>query len=152
MRRSGRYYCGYSGGNYTGAYGTGEAVAHGAAWTLRRFSWPGRADFRHVPGLIEGPGHFSVVQPDLIHDWIACTADHPHEAVRRVWLCPASWGPAGVVIGELSDQPQPAPVLAHRTISSSAPAAAMAPRGWSIEKGDWGQTPMDYGMSRRDRG
>ncbi len=27
VRRCGRYFCGYSGGNYTGHYGTGEAVA-----------------------------------------------------------------------------------------------------------------------------
>jgi arabinan endo-1,5-alpha-L-arabinosidase len=136
VRRGERYYCGYSGGNYTGAYGTGEAVAQaplGPYHDLRGLEGP---IFGGVPGLIEGPGHFSVVQPDLIHDWIALHGRSPHEAVRRVWLCPASWGTAGVAIGELSDQPQPAPSLPTERFFFGG-TAAMATPGWSIERGDW---------------
>ena len=70
VRRGGRYFCGYSGGNYTGAYGTGEAVAEAPLGPYRDLRGREGPIFGTTPGLVEGPGHFSVVRPDLVHDWI----------------------------------------------------------------------------------
>lgn len=109
VRRAGRVFCGYSGGNFLHAYGTGEAVADaplGPYTDLRGREGP---IFATTPGLVEGPGHFSVVQPDGLHDWIVLHGRRPGSTSRQVWLCPASWGPEGVTIGELTDRPQPAP-------------------------------------------
>ncbi len=116
VRRGGRYYCGYSGGNYTGAYGTGEAVADSPLGPYHDLRGRDGPIFGTTPGLVEGPGHFSVVRPDLVHDWIVLHGRVPGEPVRRVWLCPASWGSEGVTIGGLTNRPQPAPPLAkvHR--------------------------------------
>ena len=111
VRRAGRVFCGYSGGNYAGAYGTGEAIADhplGPYTDLRGEKGP---IFGTTPGLVEGPGHFSVVRPDLVHDWIVLHGRTPGEHVRRVWLCPASWEREGVTIGPLTDAPQPSPPL-----------------------------------------
>jgi arabinan endo-1,5-alpha-L-arabinosidase len=132
VKRNGRYFCGYSGGNYTGAYGTGEAVADsplGPYADLRGREGP---LFGTVPGLVEGPGHFSVVRPDLVHDWIVLHGRRPGEPGRRVWLCPASWGTDGVTIGELTDRPQPAPPLPSDVICFRDPAGSR-PSGWRFE-------------------
>jgi hypothetical protein len=136
VRRGGRYYCGYSGGNYAGAYGTGEAVAEaplGPYADLRGREGP---LFATVPGLVEGPGHFSVVRPDLVNDWIVLHGRRPVEAGRRVWLCPARWGPQGVEIGPLTDRPQPAPPLPGHAwrFALDGPAAL---EGWRLEGGGW---------------
>jgi arabinan endo-1,5-alpha-L-arabinosidase len=134
VHRDGRYFCGYSGGNYTGAYGTGEAVAEsplGPYTDLRGRDGP---IFGTIPGLVEGPGHFSVIRPDLVHDWIVLHGRLPGEHVRRVWLCPAFWAADGVTIGRLTDQSQPAPPL---PTDLSHFAADVAAEGWTFESGEW---------------
>lgn len=133
VRRGCRYYCGYSGGNYTRDYGTGEAVADsplGPYVDLRGREGP---LFATTPGLVEGPGHFSVVRPDMVHDWIVLHGRTPGEPVRRVWLCPASWGPEGVGIGPLTNRPQPSPPLPTET----SWFADSGPVGWTLEAGKW---------------
>ncbi|WZO99114.1 glycoside hydrolase family 43 protein [Isosphaeraceae bacterium EP7] len=142
VRRHGRYFCGYSGGNYTGAYGTGEAVADaplGPYTDLRGREGP---IFGTVPGLVEGPGHFSVVRPDLVHDWIVLHGRRPGEHVRRVWLCPAFWDAGGVTIGRLTDQPQTAPPLPS---DRSRFAPGVKPEGWTFESGEW--STVDDGLA-----
>jgi arabinan endo-1,5-alpha-L-arabinosidase len=136
VRRAGRYFCGYSGGNYSGAYGTGEVTADRprGPYTDPR----GRAGplFGTVPGLVEGPGHFSVVRPDLVHDWIVLHGRRPGEAGRRVWLCPARWDRDGVAIGALTDRPQPAPPLPTFQDRFEGANGAL-PAGWRAEGGRW---------------
>ena len=151
VRRHGRYFCGYSGGNYTGAYGTGEAVADRPSAPITTPEARAGPIFGTTPGLVEGPGHFSVVQPDLIHDWIVLHGRRPGEGVRRVWLCPAEWGVDGVTIGPLTDQPQPAPPLPRYLARFDGPPAS--PRRLDADGGDWrldgdGLRQYDMGADR----
>lgn len=137
VKRGGRYYCGYSGGNYTGAYGTGEAVAEHPLGPYRDLRGVEGPIFGTTPGLVEGPGHFSVIQPDAVHDWIVLHGRRPGEGPRRVWLCPAHWGVDGVTIGPLTDQPQPAPPLPDHLSRFEGPEGSTPP-GWRFEGGTWG--------------
>ncbi len=136
VKRFGRYYCGYSGGNYAGDYGTGEVVADHPLGPYHDTRGAGGPIFGTRPGLVEGPGHFSVVRPDLVHDWIVLHGRTPGEPVRRVWLCPGQWGDEGVTIGGLTDRPQPAPPLPGDLSRFDGPAGSR-PEGWTIETGDW---------------
>lgn len=136
LRRGGRYYCGYSGGNYTGAYGTGEAVADSPLGPYRDLRSHEGPLFSTIPGFIEGPGHFSVVQPDLIEDWIVLHGRSPGEAVRRVWLCRATWSADGVTLGQLTDQPQPAP-RRPQWISRFAGTDQVPLADWTFEGDGW---------------
>jgi hypothetical protein len=137
IRRAGRVFCGYSGGNYAKAYGTGEAVADdplGPYHDLRGQEGP---LFGTTPGLVEGPGHFSVIRPDLVNDWIVLHGRVPGESGRRVWLCPANWTREGVEIAPLTDQPQPSPPLP--SIRKRFEGAVGLPGGWQFALGDWTQ-------------
>jgi hypothetical protein len=136
VKRAGRYFCGYSGGNYTGAYGTGEAVAGAPLGPYVDHRGARGPIFGTIPGLIEGPGHFSVVRPDLVHDWIVLHGRRPGESVRRVWLCPASWDVDGIRVGPLTDQPQPAPPLPTDVSRFSDPDSPARSR-WTLEGGPW---------------
>jgi arabinan endo-1,5-alpha-L-arabinosidase len=136
VRRHGRYYCGYSGGNFAGDYGTGEAVADAALGPYRDLRGREGPIFGTMPGLVEGPGHFSVVRPDLVHDWIVLHGRRPGEPGRRVWLCPACWDDSGVIIGALTDRPQPAPPLPTALCRFDGPPGSI-PDGWRIESGVW---------------
>ncbi len=136
VKRHGRYYCGYSGGNYAGAYGTGEAVADTPLGPYRDLRGAEGPIFGTLPGLVEGPGHFSVVRPDMVHDWIVLHGRTPGEPVRRVWLCPAEWGDEGVTIGALTDRPQPAPPL-PTDLSRFDGQTGDLPDGWTPGGGDW---------------
>ena len=110
------------------AYGTGEAVADAPARPLRRPPRPRRArSSATTPGLVEGPGHFSVVRPDLVHDWIVLHGRRPGEPVRRVWLCPASWGRDGVD-DRRPDRPAPAGPPPAATTSVGSTARRVPPR------------------------
>ena len=123
---------------YTGAYGTGEAVADVAARALIRTS-AGREGplFGTIPGLVEGPGHFSVVRPDLVHDWIVLHGRRPGEPGRRVWLCPASWGADGRD-HRRADRPAAAGAPpADRPRRFDGPAGGRPP-GWRFEPDDSG--------------
>ena len=136
VKRNGRYFCGYSGGNYTGAYGTGEAVAETPLGPYRDLRGASGPIFGTTPGLVEGPGHFSVIRPDLIHDWIVLHGRTPGEPVRRVWLCPAVWAPGGLLVGALTDEAQPAPPRPLDLSRFDGPEGERPP-GWEIDGGDW---------------
>jgi arabinan endo-1,5-alpha-L-arabinosidase len=136
VKRGGRYYCGYSGGNYGGAYGTGEAVADAPLGPYEDLRGREGPIFGTTPGLVEGPGHFSVVRPDLVHDWIVLHGRRPGEPGRRVWLCPASWGDDGVTIGALTDRPQPAPPRPTLLCRFDGPFGSM-PEDWRFQEGSW---------------
>src|SRR3954447_8981627 len=96
LRRGGRYSCGYSGGNFTGDYGTGEAVADAPLGPYRDLRGREGPIFGTARGLVEGPGHFSIVSPDLVHEWVVLHGRRPGEPGRRVWLSPAARGDPGV--------------------------------------------------------
>ncbi len=136
VRRNGKVYCGYSGGNYTGAYGTGEAVADRPLGPYRDARGAAGPIFGTKPGLVEGPGHFSVVRPDGVHDWIVLHGRRPGEPGRRVWLCPADWGDEGVTIGALTDRPQSAPPL-PRDLSRFDSSEGSPLVGWTPDGGHW---------------
>jgi len=136
VRRAGRVFCGYSGGNYSRAYGTGEAVAdeplgpyvdhRGAAGPL----------FGTTPGLVDGPGHISVIRPDQVNDWLVLHGRVPGEPGRRVWLCPASWDRDGVKIGPLTARPQASPRLPAHLGRFDGPTGPTPP-DWRVEAGIW---------------
>ncbi len=137
VRRAGRVFCGYSGGNYQHAYGTGEAVADdplGPYVDLRGAEGP---LFGTTPGLVDGPGHFSVVRPDGLRDWIVLHGRIPGQPGRRVWLCPASWTRGGVAIGPLTDRPQPRPPLPAYLGRFAEVAGDPVPAGWRVAEGAW---------------
>ncbi|MDB5351503.1 MAG: glycoside hydrolase [Planctomycetota bacterium] len=136
VRRLGKYFCGYSGGNFSGAYGTGEAVADAPLGPYRDTRGQAGPIFGTIPGLVEGPGHFSVVQPDLVHDWIVLHGRRPGESVRSVWLCPATWSVEGLNVGPLTDRPQAAPPLSQIRDRFDGPQG-LQPIGWTPESGDW---------------
>lgn len=137
VRRAGRYFCGYSGGNYTGAYGTGEAVADAPLGPYRDLRGREGPLFGTQPGLVEGPGHFSVVRPDLVHDWIVLHGRRPGEPFRRVWLCPARWWAEGVMIGPLDLATRPAPPLPDERSRFSGMETGVLSGGWSCDGGTW---------------
>lgn len=140
VRRAGRVFCGYSGGNYQFAYGTGEAVADDP---LGPYHDPRGATgplFATTPGLVDGPGHFSVVRPDLVHDWIVLHGRRPGESGRRVWLCPARWDRDGVQVGPLTDRPQPAPPLPSYR-SRFHDRIGRLPEEWDFVAGRWSPDP-----------
>ena len=99
VKRAGRYYCFYSGGNYQNdTYGLDYLWAgdvhgpwHGAAGDDR-----GPQVMRTVPGRVTGPGHNSIVTtPDgrdliLYHAW-----DGSGYHTRQLWIDPLQWTPAG---------------------------------------------------------
>jgi hypothetical protein len=131
VRRAGRVFCGYSGGNYQFDYGTGEAIADGPLGPYHDPRGAVAPLFATTPGLVEGPGHFSVVRPDLVHDWIVLHGRRPGERGRRVWLCPAHWDRDGVTIGPLTDREQAAPPLpSYRRRFDAGPAMAADGRLW----------------------
>jgi arabinan endo-1,5-alpha-L-arabinosidase len=134
VKRGGRYFCGYSGGNYARAYGTGEAVADAPLGPYRDLRGREGPIFATTPGLVEGPGHFSVIRPDLVHDWIVLHGRTPGDSGRRVWLCPATWGAEGVTIGPLTDRPQPAPPM-PTDLTLFANGKGHPPRGWYLGEG-----------------
>ena len=137
VRRLGRVFCGYSGGNFMEAYGTGEAVADDPLGPYQDLRGRDGPLFGTTPGLVEGPGHFSVIRPDMVSDWIVLHGRVPGEHGRRVWLCPATWSRDGIAIGPLTDQPQPAPPLPGYVGRFDGPAGA--PPGWRLESGGWVQ-------------
>jgi hypothetical protein len=127
--RRGKYYCGYSGGNFAGGCGTGEAVADAPLGPYRDPRGRAGPIFGTMAGVVEGPGHVSVVRPDMVHDWIVLHGRSPGAPARRVWLCPASWDEGGLAVGPLTDRPQAAPPLSDHLWRFDGPDG-QAPEGW----------------------
>ena len=108
VKRAGRYYCFYSGGNYQNdTYGLDDLWAdrvtgpwHGAPGDDR-----GPQVMRTVPGRVTGPGHNSIVTTpdgrDLIvyHAW-----DGPDYKVRQMWVDPLEWTAAGPRVARFAER------------------------------------------------
>ena len=94
VKRGGRYYCFYSGGNYQNdTYGVDYLVADRITgpWTeVGRERGP--QIMRTVPGKVSGPGHCSVVaSPDGERDFIVYHAWDPTMQKRQMWVDPLIW-------------------------------------------------------------
>ncbi|HEY8346474.1 MAG TPA: glycoside hydrolase family 43 protein [Symbiobacteriaceae bacterium] len=97
VRRNGRYYQMYSGGNYGRAnYGIGYAVANHPLgpwipWVPRGETEPGRVLQTRSP-LLFGPGHNSVAPgPDNVERYCCYHAWQPDRAGRRMCLDRIEW-------------------------------------------------------------
>jgi len=98
VKRGGKYYCFYSGGNYQNdSYGVDYLVADNirGPWTeVGRQRGP--QIVRSIPGKVFGPGHHSVVSsPDGKSDYLVYHAWNPERTARQVWVDPLIWTPAG---------------------------------------------------------
>ena len=149
VRRGGRYYCGYSGGNYTGAYGTGEAVAQVAARTLPRFARPGRSDFQHCSRPHRGTRALlgRAARPDPRLDRLAWSITARGRQARLALPCLVGHG-GGCDRRIVRSTPARA-FLAHRT--DFLRRCRCNGDAWVVdrEREIGGQNRVDYGMSRR---
>lgn len=101
VKRGGRYYCFYSGGNYQNdSYGVDYLVADrvtGPWHEAGRFRGP--QVMRSVPGTVIGPGHNSIVSsPDGREDFIVYHAWDAAMTARQPWVDPLEWTPEGPVV------------------------------------------------------
>jgi GH43 family beta-xylosidase len=98
IKRGGKYYCFYSGGNYQNdSYGVDYLVADNirGPWTeVGRERGP--QILRSVPGKIFGPGHHSIVSsPDGKSDYLVYHAWNAERTARQVWVDPLVWSANG---------------------------------------------------------
>ena len=98
IKRHGKYYCFYAGGNYQNdSYGEDYLVAdniHGPWHEAGRNRGP--QILRSVPGKVIGPGHCSIVSsPDGKRDFIVYHAWNKAMTKRQVWVDPIVWTKTG---------------------------------------------------------
>lgn len=94
VKRNGKYYCFYSGGNYQNdSYGVDYLMAENirGPWTeVGRERGP--QIVRSIPGKVFGPGHNSIVRsPDGRRDFFVYHAWNPERTKRQVWVDPLIW-------------------------------------------------------------
>jgi beta-xylosidase len=94
----GRYNCFYSGGRWeTPEYGVGYGVAENVTGPYAdRWNREGPAVLRAIPGLVDGPGHNSLVLgPDNRTTFVVYHAWNEERTVRRLCIDPLVWTPHG---------------------------------------------------------
>ena len=107
-KRDGRYWCFYSGGNWTGeGYGVGVGVADAPEGPWREVS-EGPTVLRSVPGL-RGPGHCSVTEGPDGEDWLVYHAWDDAGTARRMCIDRLTWTPDGPRTDGPTVGPQPVP-------------------------------------------
>lgn len=92
VKRNGRYYCFYSGGNWQNlSYGVSYAVADHplGPWQEPQVGSP--AILRTIPNQVIGPGHNSVVQGPDGHDYLVYHAWDRAKTARRMCISPLAW-------------------------------------------------------------
>ncbi len=98
VKRGGKYYCFYSGGNYQNdSYGVDYLVADNirGPWT-EVGKQRGPQIVRSIPGKVFGPGHNSIVSsPDGKRDFLVYHAWNAARTDRQVWVDPIVWTPDG---------------------------------------------------------
>jgi beta-xylosidase len=97
LKRAGRYYCFYSGGNYQDdTYGLNYLTADHITGPWRD-AGDGRGPqvMRTVPGHVLGPGHNSVVRAADGREFIAYHAWDAAFQARQMWVDPLRWTPDG---------------------------------------------------------
>lgn len=119
LRRGGRYWCLYSGGNWQEP-GYGVSAVWGDS-PLGPWHEPGPAAggagdlgptvIRTVPGVVHGPGHASAITDDAGTDWLVYHAWDAAGTARRMCLDPLRWTPDGPVCDGPSTGSRPAPVV-----------------------------------------
>ena len=112
VKRQGRYWCLYSGGAWTTpGYGVSYAVADGPLGPFHEDAATGPALLRSRPGLLEGPGHNSiVVGPDGL-DYLVYHAWDPGHTGRRICIDRLEWTPDGPRTSGPTAEPQPVPAV-----------------------------------------
>ena len=107
VKRGGKYYCFYSGGNYQNdTYGVDYLVADRVTGPWREAGqFRGPQIMRSVPGKVIGPGHNSVVSsPDGREDFIVYHAWDPAMTARQMWVDPLEWTPEGPVVRRFAER------------------------------------------------
>lgn len=110
VKRGGRYYCFFSGGNWQEAsYGVSYAVADHplGPWLEPHPGAP--AILKTLPGTVIGPGHNSVVRGPGDQDYLVYHAWDPAKTARRMCIDRLLWTPEGPHTDGPSFTPQPAP-------------------------------------------
>ncbi len=93
VKRNGKYYCFYSGGNYQNdSYGVDYLVANDirGPWTEMGCE-RGPQIVRSIPGQVFGPGHNSIVRSPAGQDYFVYHAWNPERTKRQVWVDPLFW-------------------------------------------------------------
>jgi beta-xylosidase len=112
VRRQGRYWCLYSGGNWQQpSYGVSAASAPHPLGPWTEPPGDGPSVIRTRPGLAHGPGHASVVTDHAGVDWLVYHAWDPGGTARRMCLDRLDWTPEGPVCAGPSVTPQAAPTV-----------------------------------------
>ena len=110
VKRLGRYWCLYSGGAWTGAgYGVSWAVADSPVGPWTEAGGAGPTLMRTRPGVLEGPGHNSVITAPNGDDYIVYHAWDPEHTARRMCLDRIWWTPDGPRTNAPTVEPQPIP-------------------------------------------
>ena len=107
VKRDGKYYCFYSGGNYQNdTYGVDYLVADQVTGPWREAGgFRGPQIMRSVPGKVIGPGHNSIVSsPDGRRDYIVYHAWNAAMTARQMWVDPLIWTPEGPGVRRFADR------------------------------------------------
>lgn len=115
VRRGGRYWCLYSGGNWQReTYGVAAVSAPTplGPWSAEPAELP--TVVRTAPDHAVGPGHASVVTDDVGQDWLVYHAWDPAGTARRMCIDPLDWTHAGPVCRGPSRGRAAGPVLRPR--------------------------------------
>lgn len=112
VRREGRYWCLYSGGNWQeSTYGVAAVWAEHPLGPWHEVTGTsGPTVIRTRPGVVHGPGHASVVTDAAGSDWLVYHAWDPDGTARRMCLDRIRWTPEGPVCDGPTTTPQPGPV------------------------------------------
>ncbi len=106
VKRSGKYYCFYSGGCWENdTYGVDYLVADHVLGPWQEVGGErGPQVMRTVPGRVIGPGHHSIVSsPDGTQDFAVYHAWNDSRTERLMWVDPLLWTPDGPVIERFRD-------------------------------------------------
>jgi beta-xylosidase len=97
VKRNGKYYCFYSGGNYQNdSYGVDYLVADRILGPWREVGKDrGPQVVRSVPGKVIGPGHHSIVSSPDGRDFFVYHAWNQGMTDRQVWVDPLVWSASG---------------------------------------------------------
>jgi arabinan endo-1,5-alpha-L-arabinosidase len=110
VKRGGRYWCLYSGGNWQQpSYGVSAASADHPLGPWREEPGEQATVIRTRQGEVHGPGHASVVTDAEGEDWLVYHAWDPEGTARRMCVDRLRWTDDGPVCDGPTTTPQPAP-------------------------------------------
>ena len=107
VKRHGKYYCFYSGGNFQNdTYGVDYLVADRITgpW-VEAGGARGPQVMRSIPGEVIGPGHNSIVtSPDGGQDYIVYHAWNAAMTARQLWVDPLDWTADGPQVPRFAER------------------------------------------------